>query len=137
MSLPSEIWTQIFHLAADEDEIFRYELPISLDTSIWTRNTLKDKLPQSDIQDWTLKTPSDILNALQRRSYATKKVRVPLVQWSGWIPACGFQWCRLWPTYGRPWSIKRQATYPSLLYFRRLETICDTHYCVPGDYIHV
>jgi hypothetical protein len=95
MALPSEIWTQIFHLAADEDEIFRYELPISLDTSVWARNTIKDKLPQSDIQDWTLKTPSDALNFLQRRSYATKKVCQHLGSLLGRISVRGVSVCQV------------------------------------------
>lgn len=63
--LPDEIWTHIFDLAADEDLIFQYGLPTSMAESAWFR---------SIITQWTLRTPQEALNLIQRRSYATKKV---------------------------------------------------------------
>lgn len=64
LDLPSEIWTQIFDLAADEDLIFRYGLPTSMAESAWFKSV---------IEEWALRTPQEALNLIQRRSYATKK----------------------------------------------------------------
>jgi len=65
MDLPAEILTQIFDLAADEDVIFQYGLPTVMAESAWFKNVAKA---------WTLRSPGDALNLIQRRSYATKKV---------------------------------------------------------------
>jgi hypothetical protein len=65
MSLPAEIWVQIFNLAADEDVIFQYGLPTVMAESAWVKNVF-DK--------WSLRRPSEALNVVQRRSYTTKKV---------------------------------------------------------------
>ncbi|PFH47418.1 hypothetical protein AMATHDRAFT_129255, partial [Amanita thiersii Skay4041] len=62
--LPSEIWTQIFDLAADEDLIFQYGLPTSMAESAWFKSV---------VGEWSLRTPQEALNMVQRRSYATKK----------------------------------------------------------------
>ncbi|KAF8623004.1 hypothetical protein AX15_006596 [Amanita polypyramis BW_CC] len=64
LDLPSEIWTQIFDLAADEDLIFQYGLPTAMAESAWF---------MSVVGEWALRTPQEALNLLQRRSYATKK----------------------------------------------------------------
>jgi hypothetical protein len=64
LDLPSEIWTQIFDLAADEDLIFQYGLPTSMAESAWFKSV---------IEEWALRTPQEALNLIQRRSYATKK----------------------------------------------------------------
>ncbi|KAK2464721.1 hypothetical protein APHAL10511_003297 [Amanita phalloides] len=64
LDLPSEIWTQIFDLAADEDLIFQYGLPTSMAESAWFK---------SFVGEWALRTPQEALNSIQRRSYATKK----------------------------------------------------------------
>jgi hypothetical protein len=66
--LPAEIWTHIFDLAADEDVIFQYALPTSMAESAWFKTFLGE---------WTLRSPQEALNLIQRRSYATKKVRLP------------------------------------------------------------
>ncbi|PBK66986.1 hypothetical protein ARMSODRAFT_915929 [Armillaria solidipes] len=63
-SLPSEILSAIFTLAADEDVLFHHVLPTSMAGSVWFRNTLGL---------WSLRSPGEALNALQRRSYSTKK----------------------------------------------------------------
>ena len=65
MDLPAEILTQIFDLAADEDVIFQYGLPTVMAESAWFKSYAKK---------WTLRSPGDALNLIQRRSYATKKV---------------------------------------------------------------
>ena len=64
LDLPSEIWTQIFDLAADEDLIFQYGLPTSMAESAWFKSV---------VGEWALRTPQEALNLIQRRSYATKK----------------------------------------------------------------
>lgn len=64
LDLPSEIWTQIFDLAADEDLIFQYGLPTSMAESAWFKSV---------IEEWALRTPQEALNLIQRRSYSTKK----------------------------------------------------------------
>jgi hypothetical protein len=63
-SLPPELWSHIFGLAADEDTIFYPGLPTSMTQSSWARSL---------VTDWQLKTPRDSINMVQRRSYATKK----------------------------------------------------------------
>jgi hypothetical protein len=65
LDLPSEVWVQIFNLAADEDVIFQYGLPTTLAESAWVKNMYGK---------WTLRRPSEALNTVQRMSYATKKV---------------------------------------------------------------
>ena len=64
-SLPPELWSYIFDLAADQDTIFYPGLPTSMTQSSWARSL---------ITDWQLRTPQDTINMLQRRVYATKKV---------------------------------------------------------------
>ncbi|KIK42335.1 hypothetical protein CY34DRAFT_83741 [Suillus luteus UH-Slu-Lm8-n1] len=63
-SLPPELWSYIFGLAADEDTIFYPGLPTSMTQSSWARSL---------VTNWQLRTPRDSINMLQRRSYATKK----------------------------------------------------------------
>ncbi|KAG1832321.1 hypothetical protein DFJ58DRAFT_823198 [Suillus subalutaceus] len=63
-SLPPELWSHIFGLAADEDTIFYPGLPTSMTQSSWARSL---------VTDWQLRTPRDSINMVQRRSYATKK----------------------------------------------------------------
>lgn len=65
MDLPDEVWRQIFDLAADEDIIFQYGLPTVMAESAWFENVFGA---------WTLRSPQEALNLIQRRSYATKKV---------------------------------------------------------------
>ncbi|KAK7052258.1 hypothetical protein R3P38DRAFT_3594848 [Favolaschia claudopus] len=62
--LPAELWTQIFDLAADEDVIFHPALPTTMAESVWFKNFFGD---------WTLRSPQDAIELVQRRSYATKK----------------------------------------------------------------
>ncbi|KAF8067966.1 hypothetical protein FPV67DRAFT_1416302 [Lyophyllum atratum] len=64
MDLPAEIWAHIFDLAADEDVIFQYGLPTMMSESTWSKNAFGR---------WTLRRPSEAINLVQRRSYATKK----------------------------------------------------------------
>jgi hypothetical protein len=65
--LPSEIWSQIFDLAADEDILFLAGIPTAMAESAWYRDII--------INQWRLRSPREAMNMLQRRSYATKKVR--------------------------------------------------------------
>ncbi|KAJ3782946.1 hypothetical protein GGU10DRAFT_378094 [Lentinula aff. detonsa] len=64
MELPDEILSQIFDLAADEDVIFRHGLPTVMAEAAWFKNALNE---------WSLRSPQDAINIIQRRSYATKK----------------------------------------------------------------
>ncbi|KAJ6467818.1 hypothetical protein C8R45DRAFT_1063967 [Mycena sanguinolenta] len=67
IDLPAELWTQVFDLAADENVIFQHGLPTTMEECAWTKNFYGE---------WTLRTPQDELNLVQRRSYATKKAIV-------------------------------------------------------------
>lgn len=69
LELPAEIWTHIFDLAADEDILFRYGIPTVMAESAWYKDPI--------INEWRLRSPGEAMNLLQRRSYATKKVRLP------------------------------------------------------------
>ncbi|KAF8841127.1 hypothetical protein BDN67DRAFT_1068779 [Paxillus ammoniavirescens] len=62
--LPPELWSHIFDLAADEDVIFYPGLQTSMAQSTWSK---------SPWSSWTVRTPQDTINIIQRRSYATKK----------------------------------------------------------------
>ncbi|KIJ63862.1 hypothetical protein HYDPIDRAFT_168287 [Hydnomerulius pinastri MD-312] len=62
--LPPELWSHIFDLAADEDTIFYPGLQTSMAQSTWSKSVWGD---------WTVRTPQDTINIIQRRSYATKK----------------------------------------------------------------
>ena len=64
--LPPELWSHIFDLAADEDTIFYPGLQTSMAQSTWSK---------SPWGGWTVRTPQDTISTIQRRSYATKKVR--------------------------------------------------------------
>ena len=76
MSLPAEIWTQIFGLAADEDILFQPGFPTSLAESAWCRDYWKLRFDVNESSaEWSLRSPEQALDILQRRSYATKKVR--------------------------------------------------------------
>ncbi|KAJ7890153.1 hypothetical protein B0H14DRAFT_2690728 [Mycena olivaceomarginata] len=65
--LPAELWTHIFDLAADEDVLFQHGLPATMAESAWYKD-FSGK--------WTLRSPKDALDLVQRRSYATKKAIV-------------------------------------------------------------
>ncbi|KAF9041557.1 hypothetical protein BJ165DRAFT_1303491, partial [Panaeolus papilionaceus] len=62
--LPSEILTQIFDSASDEDIIFQSGLSTSLAESAW----FKDRL----FGEWRLRSPQEAMNMIQRRSGVTK-----------------------------------------------------------------
>jgi hypothetical protein len=68
--LPSEIWSQIFDLAADEDILFLPGIPTAMAESAWYRDIIVD--------EWRLRSPREAINMLQRRSYAIKKVHSKL-----------------------------------------------------------
>ncbi|KAJ7137473.1 hypothetical protein C8R43DRAFT_612016 [Mycena crocata] len=68
--LSSELWTQVFDLAADEDVIFQHGLPTSMAESAWFTDFFGE---------WATRFPQDALELVQRRSYATKKAIVK--QW--------------------------------------------------------
>jgi hypothetical protein len=70
IDLPAELWNAIFDIAADEDIIFDHNLPTVMVESTWFNS-----LPQLQ---WQLRTPQDSLHLVQKRSYATKKVRSSL-----------------------------------------------------------
>jgi hypothetical protein len=65
VDLPAELWNAIFNVAADEDVIFDYNLPTVMAESTWFNTA----------EQWQLRTPQDALHTIQKRSYATKKVR--------------------------------------------------------------
>ncbi|KAF9524338.1 hypothetical protein CPB83DRAFT_820210 [Crepidotus variabilis] len=72
--LPAEIWTQIFDLAADEDLLFQPGIPTALAESAWFREYWRSQLLVKDSSsDWSLRSPEQAMDILQRRSYATKK----------------------------------------------------------------
>ena len=68
VDLPAEIWIQIFYLAADEDIIIQHGLPTVLAESAWYKDGV----------EWKLRSPQEAMEMLQRRSYAMKKVNLPL-----------------------------------------------------------
>lgn len=70
MHLPDEVWRRIFDLAADEDIFFQYALPTNMAEWAWF------KVPH--FTGWQLRSPLGAIDAIQRRSYATKKVRLTL-----------------------------------------------------------
>ncbi|KAG2741871.1 hypothetical protein P692DRAFT_201842185 [Suillus brevipes Sb2] len=70
--LPPELWSHTFVLAADGDTIFYHGLPTSITQSSWVLTRFLG---------WQLKTPRDSINIVQRRGYATKKVRHFLVRY--------------------------------------------------------
>ena len=77
MSLPAEIWTRIFDLAADDDILFRPGFPSSLAESAWYKdywNIYVDQGHGNSASEWRLTSPQQAMDILQRRSYATKKV---------------------------------------------------------------
>lgn len=67
VDLPAEVWLQIFHYASEDDALFDHALPTSMAESSWFKIVFDDQ--------WMLKSPGEGINTLQRRSYATKKVR--------------------------------------------------------------
>ncbi len=73
MSLPAEIWTRIFNSAADSDILFLPGIPPSLVESVWSQDHLKAYFGGGD-PTWSLQSPEQVMDILQRRSYATKKI---------------------------------------------------------------
>ena len=71
INLPAELWNAIFDIAADEDIIFDHSIPTVMTESTWF-NTL---------EQWQLRTPQGSLHLVQKRSYATKKVRDSVCYW--------------------------------------------------------
>lgn len=69
IDLPAELWNSIFNLASDEGAIFDHSLPTVMAESIWFLSLFKE---------WQLRTPQESLNLIQRRSYSTKKVFIPV-----------------------------------------------------------
>ncbi|KAF9547469.1 hypothetical protein CPC08DRAFT_745201 [Agrocybe pediades] len=63
--LPSELWSQIFDLAADEDILFQHGFPSVMAESAWYKDYI--------LGEWRLRSPREAMNLLQRRSYFTKK----------------------------------------------------------------
>ncbi|KAH9478036.1 hypothetical protein JR316_0010272 [Psilocybe cubensis] len=79
-TLPDEIWSQIFDLAADEDILFQQGFPTVMAESAWYQDKVGgefDTLPISrrwslESASWRLRSPQQAMNLLQSRSYATK-----------------------------------------------------------------
>ena len=71
VDLPAEVWLLIFDYASEDDALFDHALPTSLAESSWFRTVFDDG-------KWMLKSPSESINTVQRRSYATKKVRLDI-----------------------------------------------------------
>ncbi|PPR03726.1 hypothetical protein CVT24_007374, partial [Panaeolus cyanescens] len=92
-SLPSEILTQIFDAASDEDIIFQPGLCTSLAESVW----YKSKLFSTNINEggsrgdgrerwsgeWRLRSPQEAMNMIQRRAGVTKlSIILTCKQWN-------------------------------------------------------
>ena len=67
VDLPAEIWLQIFYYASEDDVLLDHALPTSMVESSWFKTVFNGQ--------WMLKSPNENINTMQRRSYATKKVR--------------------------------------------------------------
>ncbi|KAJ7075275.1 hypothetical protein B0H15DRAFT_792003 [Mycena belliarum] len=93
--LPSELWTQIFDLAADEALILQHRLPTSMSGLKHFQNNLSG-FPAESLQDE--------LNRVQRRSYRTKKAVVLT--------------CKKWR------ALEHQSLF-SFLYFRAPSCLCN------------
>lgn len=63
--LPAELWLAIFQLAVDDAPILSRTLPTSMANSSWLKMFYGN---------WTLRTPQESLNVLQRSRYNTLKV---------------------------------------------------------------
>jgi hypothetical protein len=75
MSLPSEIWTQIFDLATDDDALSLRPILTSFAESAWSKVYWKMYIGSGDpASQWRVRSPEQIRDILQRRNYATKKV---------------------------------------------------------------
>lgn len=62
--LPAEVWVRIFDYATD-DFTDQYALPIMMAESAWFLNVFGD---------WSLRSPQEAMNTIQRRSFTVKKV---------------------------------------------------------------
>jgi hypothetical protein len=65
LELPSEIWEAIFDLATEDERIYKTQLPNAMDRSEW--------FPRFE-GGWIPRGPQEVVNSLQRKGYATKKV---------------------------------------------------------------
>ena len=75
MSLPSEIWTRIFHLATDDILSLGPGIPTSFMESAWSRVDWKICIGGGDpASRWRLRSPEEALDILHRKNYSTKKV---------------------------------------------------------------
>ena len=75
MALPAEVWARIFHLAADDDILFRPGIPTSLAESAWCKDQWQScRDGGGSGVEWNLRSPERAMDILQRRSYSTKKV---------------------------------------------------------------
>ncbi|KAF9037787.1 hypothetical protein BDZ89DRAFT_1010859 [Hymenopellis radicata] len=63
-AFPAEILSLIFVFASDEDVLFQHGLPTTMASSAWFKGMFGV---------WTLRSPNEALNVLQRRSYSTKR----------------------------------------------------------------
>ena len=66
-NLPDELWLDIFDMAVEDAEFFDPVLPTVFSQASWFKNLY---------QEWSLRSAQESVHLAQRRSYATKKVRV-------------------------------------------------------------
>lgn len=69
IDLPAELWNTIFDIAADEHVIFNHNQLTVMAESMWAPHG----------QQWQLVAPEESLDLIQKRSYATKKVRTSVL----------------------------------------------------------
>ena len=72
MGLSAEIWTRIFDLAANHDILFQPGIPTCLAESAWWKIYLHGR--GDPTSEWSLKSPEQSIELLERRGHATKQV---------------------------------------------------------------
>ncbi|KAH8102467.1 hypothetical protein BXZ70DRAFT_784115 [Cristinia sonorae] len=76
LQLPAELWLTIFQHAVGGDEIVDQPIPGSLNDSTWSKMLFGD---------WTLRTPEESFNILQRSRYLTlKSITATCKPWRRW-----------------------------------------------------
>ena len=68
-NLPDELWLDIFDMAVEDADFFEPILPTAFSESAWFKTLYGD---------WSLRSAQENVNTAQRRSYATKKVRLDI-----------------------------------------------------------
>jgi hypothetical protein len=71
--LPDEIWEVIFELATEDERIYTTRFPLAMERTEW--------FPHVEGY-WVPRGPSEVINQLQRKGYATKKASMCVVNGS-------------------------------------------------------